>query len=111
MEADQVRTQQAVQKFALPWADRKCFRIWPWDVPEYCHAGVGPLLLDHPRQKSEVVILHQDYGLLGPGHFLQRGIGKLAIHLLVVLPIRSSKDWAGVRDVTERPQSLVGEAV
>ena len=103
VETNQVGAQQAVQQFALPRADAKRFRVWPRDVPEDRNPGIRPLLLDHARQESEMIVLHQNHRLLSPGHFLHHGIRELAIHLLVLLPIGGAKERAGMRDVTQRP--------
>src|SRR5581483_5866963 len=38
MKAEQIRAEQAVEQFILPWADAEGLRIGPWDVPEEGYA-------------------------------------------------------------------------
>jgi len=73
-------------------------------------SGFG-LLLDHPRQQREVIILHQDHRPLRVFDLLQQGLGELAVDCLIPLPVHVAKDGSGMRDVAERPQAFVGEAV
>ncbi len=91
VETDQVGAQQPVQQFALPGADAERFRVRPRDVPEDRNPGIRPPLLDHARQQSEMIVLHKNHRVLSSGHLLQCGIGELAIHLLVLLPVGGAK--------------------
>src|SRR6478609_8302651 len=63
VEADQIGSEQAFEQLRLPWANAKCFRIWPRDVPENGYTRIRPFLLDQLREQCEVVILQQDHGL------------------------------------------------
>ena len=80
-------------------------------MPEDGHTRVRPRRLDEPRRQREVVILHKDNGLGTALHLLQQRSRKLLVHTLVPLPVRSAEDGPGVRNMTERPQTLIGKAV
>ena len=109
VESDQIRSQHAVQQFALPRANPEGFRIGPRNVPEDGHARIRPAILDHPRQQCEVIILDQHDGLVFAAHLVQQDGGELAVHGAVLLPIDAAEDRPRVRDVAERPDPLVGE--
>src|SRR5580658_2245192 len=74
VEASQVRAKEAIEKFALPWANTESFRIGPWDMPENCDTDVGTPLLYHPWQKSEMIVLHKQQRILYPGQFLENRV-------------------------------------
>src|SRR5262249_31402883 len=99
------------QQFSLPGADPKCFRVWPWYVPEDRNAGVGPILLDQSRQKCEVIILHQDGRFAQPTYLVQHHFGELAIDRLILLPVTRSEYGTGMRDVAQRPHPFIGESI
>src|SRR5690348_2397863 len=58
-----------------------------------------------------MVVLNEQDRVLRSLHFLQDGPGKLAVHLLIVLPIAGPEERTRVRDVAQRPETFVGEAV
>src|SRR5215469_1468223 len=58
-----------------------------------------------------MIVLYEHNGLFGILHFFQRGLSKLAIDFLVVLPIRQAEDGPGMRDMAKRPQALIGETI
>src|SRR5258708_20429752 len=80
-------------------------------MPEDCDARVGPLLLDHPGQQCEVVVLHQDDRPNSVFDLLEQGIGELSVDCLVIIPVAGPKNRAGVGDMAEWPQSLIGKSV
>ncbi len=86
MEPDEVRSQHAIQQFALPRADAERLRIGPWDVPEDRHSRVGALLLDHARQQREMVILHQNHGRRLIAHFVQHRCREFPVHDTILFP-------------------------
>src|ERR1700676_1678443 len=111
MEPDHVGSQQPFHQFALPRADSKCLRIRPWNVPENRYPSVWPFLLDHSGEQRELVILHQNQRLLAVFHLFQQSISEFAIDRLILLPVSSAKNGAGMRDMAERPKSFIREAV
>ena len=111
VKSHQIRSQQAIHQFALPRANPKRLGIRPGNMPENRYSGIRPLLFDHSRQQREVVILHQNHRLFGVLHFFEQGIGELTVDGLILFPIVGSKDRTRVRDMTERPDSFIGEAV
>ena len=90
---------------------RNASGIGPRNVPENCDAHVGTRLLDHARQQREVVILHEEQGVLDAGHFVEHGVREFAVGVLVALPIRGTENRAGVGDVAQRPEPFVREPV
>ena len=110
VESDQVGAEQSVEQLALPGANAERLGIGPGDVPEDGDAGIRAPLLDHPRQERKVIVLDEHHGRFFLGDFLEHGIGELAVHHPVGFPVVNAKDRPRVRDVTERPQALIGEA-
>jgi hypothetical protein len=110
MEPDQVRAQHAVEQLALPRTNAESLRIRPGNVPEDRNARVGPAFLDQARQQGEMIILDEHHRFLFTAHFVQQHSGEFPIHRLVVFPVLGAKNGPRVRDVAERPDSLVGEA-
>src|ERR1017187_6977727 len=92
-------------------ADFKRLRCGPGDVPEDCDARLGEAIFQHPRQQGKMIVLNKDHGILFAGDFLDESVGKLLVDCVVVFPIRSAKDGAGVGDVAERPETFIGKSV
>ena len=67
-------------------------------------------LADHPGREREVVVLHEDDRVVGVDLVAHR-VGEPLVDADVVLPVLGAEDRARVRDVAERPEPLVGEAV
>src|SRR5207248_1327457 len=70
VKADQVRSQQTVEQLPLPWTDAERFRVGPGNMPEDRDSGIWQSLLQHARQKSEVVVLNQNHGVLLASYLL-----------------------------------------
>src|SRR5579871_4338360 len=60
VEPDQIGAEQAIYQISLPWTNPERLWIRPGDVPEDCDSRLRPLLLDHPREQREVIVLHQN---------------------------------------------------
>ena len=103
VETNEIRSEKAVEKLPLPRADSKRFRVRPWNVPENRYARVGSRFLDHPRQQSEMIVLHEHQGMFSPRHLFQHGVGEFAVCVLVTLPVGSAKNRSRVRDVAQWP--------
>ena len=59
-----------------------------------------------------MIVLHEDDGVGTAFHLLEHGAcAKRCVDALVALPVAGAEDGPGVRDVTERPQPFIGEAV
>ncbi len=56
-------------------------------MPENGDANIRPLFLDELGQESEVIILHQNDGVVLAFHFFEHGAGEFAVDLLIGLPI------------------------
>ncbi len=76
-------------------------------MPEDSYARVGPGALDDLRQKSEMIVLNEDHGMLGAAHFFNEDFAEFLVHALIIGPIFLAEHGPRVRDVAERPQSLV----
>ena len=107
LEAHEVGAQQSIDKFALPRTDAKDFRIWPWNVPKDRNARVGPRFLDHPGKQREVIILREKNRRFRALHFLQNGVGKPAIDLLIVQPVLGPENRSRMRDMAQRPETFI----
>ena len=110
VEAEDAAAQQAVEHGLGPRADPQPLEVGPGDVPEGDDRGLRQLLADHPRRQREVIVLHEDDRVVGVD-FLDGGLGELAVHRLVLRPVLRAEYRPRVRDVTQRPQAFVGEAV
>ena len=111
VKPDEIGAQQAIHQLALPGADAEGFRVGPGDVPENCHARVRPLFFDQPRQQRKVIVLNQNHGVGSVLDFLQHRRRELLVYILIVPPVGGAKNRTSMRDVAERPQSLVGKTV
>ena len=111
MESDQVRAEEPIQQLGLPGTDSECLRVGPRNVPENRYACIGSGPLHETRKQSQVVILHKYHRLRAVLHFIQQRIGKPPVHTLIALPVGGAKDGPRVRDVAERPEPLIGEAI
>src|ERR1035437_145827 len=111
MKPDQIRAEQAIQQFSLPGADAKRFGIGPGDVPKDRNSRMRKPIFHHARQQGKMIVLNQDDGMLLARHFLHERVGKSLIDFVVERPVGCAKCWTGMRNVAQRPQSLVGETV
>ncbi len=57
VKANEIGAEKTIDEFALPRTDPENFRVRPGNMPENRHSGVGPCVLDHPRQQRKVIIL------------------------------------------------------
>ena len=110
VETEDAAAEQAVEQLDAPRADRERLRVGPGNVPERDDGGVRQALADHPRQQREMVVLHQHHRVLRLG-FGDDRVREPRVDVAVVLEIARAERGAHVRDVTQRPQALVGEAV
>jgi hypothetical protein len=110
VEADDAAAQQPVEDLVAPRADAEALGVGPGDVPEGEDGGAGQPLADEPGGEGEVVVLHEDDGVLGVGLLPDR-LGEAGVDGDVVLPVLLAEGGAGVREVAQRPEALVGEAV
>src|SRR5213083_2849080 len=82
MEADEVSTQQTIQQFALPRADRKGPPISARECAKKWRRVRPALFLYQAWQQPKVVVLGQKHRLFGAVHLLQDCLGKLPVCLL-----------------------------
>ena len=109
VESDQVRSEHAVEQLALPGTDGERLGIGPGNVPENRHTRVGTPFLDHARQEGKVIILHEHGGARFTFHLVEESVGEFPVHGLVVLPIPGAERRAGMGNVAQRPEALIGE--
>ena len=110
VEPENAAAQHAVEQLLAPRADGERFRIRPGNVPERDDRGRRQRLLDHPGQQGEMVVLDKHDGI-GGLRLVDHGARERPVHPDVLLPVRRPEDGAHVGDVTQRPQSLVCEAI
>ena len=65
-------------------------------MPKDRDASIGTGLLNHPGQKGEMIVLHQQERMLRVLQFIEYGSGELLVRLLIGLPIRSAKSGASM---------------
>jgi fumarate reductase subunit D len=58
-----------------------------------------------------VIVLDKNDGVGDVLDFLEDRVGKLAVYVLIVLPVGGAKERTSVRDMAERPEAFVGKAV
>ena len=110
MEAEDRRAEHAVEHLLAPGQDAEGLGVRPRNVPEGDDGGAWQALAHHARQEREVVVLHQDDRVLGV-RLVGDDLGEAAVHLLVVLPVGRAEHRPRMRDMAERPEAFVGEAV
>ncbi len=110
VEAENAASQQAFQHFVAPGTDAHPLGIGPGNVPEDNDGGGGQALANHRGRQGEVIILHQDDGILRV-HFAAHRVGKFLVDGAVLPPVLGAEDGPRVRHVAERPQPFVGKAV
>ena len=111
VKAEDAAAQQPVEQLLPPGADAERFGVRPGDVPEGDDRGRRQLLLDHPRQQGEVIVLDQDDRVGGRRLPAPRRGRTCRLTLDVLLPVRGAERRADVGDVAERPETFVREAV
>ena len=110
VKAENAAPQQPVEHLFAPRADPECLRVGPGDVPEGDDGGFGERLADQARQQREVIIVHEDDRVVRAG-LVDHRAREQAVGRGVLLPVGRAEYRAHVRDVTQRPQPLVGEPV
>ena len=113
VEADEVGAQQARRaSLACQGQMPKASGLGQGMCQKMATRASGRAALTMPRQQGEVIVLHKDDGARRclPSRRSKR-VGELAVDALVALPVGGAEDGARVRDVAERPQAFVGEAV
>ena len=111
VEAEDAAAEQPFEQLVAPRADAEALGVRPGDVPEGEDRRARQPLADQPRREREVVVLHEDDRVVGVDLVARRRRAKRSVDLLVVLPVLAAEDRPRVRDVAERPEPLVGEAV
>ncbi len=110
VKGQNVIAEKAVEDLFLPRTDTEDFAVGPGNVPKVEDDEVRPRLTEHSRQKSEMVILHEDHGRPSV-HLFENGVGKLTIDAAVMFPVGGVETRGSAGDVAQRPQRVVGEAV
>src|SRR5262249_40558206 len=93
-----------------PRTDAKSFGIRPGDMPKREDRRPWQALPDHAWHERKVVVLNKNDRVLCID-FLTDRVGESLVHSFILLPVFGSKDRASMRQVTERPEAFVREAV
>jgi hypothetical protein len=111
VEAEQIIAQQTFQQLLFPRKNTEGFRVRPRDVPELRHRQFVPAHgLDHFGQQAEMVVLDEHDGRFAGGLFDDRA-GEDFVDFLVPLPVRRVEFWRSKRNVAQRPQPFIRQAV
>src|SRR5689334_3311465 len=110
MESENTRPEHPLEEFFAPGANAEAFGVRPGDMPEHDHCCPRKPFANEPRHETEVVVLNEDDRVIRVDFVAER-VREFAVHGAVVFEVRATKDWTRVCDVTERPESLVREAV
>ena len=110
VEAQDARPEHPGDELVAPRADGHALAVGPGDVPERDDGRAEQPGADHRGRQGEVVVLQQRDGVVGVDLVAHR-VGEALVDLAVLLPIGLAKLRPDVRDVAERPEALVGEAV
>ncbi len=110
LEPDDAAAEQAFENFVLVGTNREAFGVRPRNVPEGENRGARTATPQHARHEREVIVLHQDDRIVA-ARLRDHGVGEALIDALILLPVAAAEDRMRVRQMTERPQRLVGEPV
>jgi hypothetical protein len=110
VEAEDGAAEHPVEELRAPRTDAERLGVRPRNVPERDDGGFRQAIVDVARHQGEVVILHEDDRVFGARLGTDRG-GKALVHFDVLLPVAGAEHGPHVRDVTQRPQPFVREAV
>jgi hypothetical protein len=110
LEADDIAAEQALDDLVAIRQAVEPSRIGPRDVPETDDGGIRQAVAQHLWQQREVIVLHEDDRPCATG-LGDDSVGEAPIHVLVVPPVVARETRRLERDVAERPQRAVGEAV
>ena len=98
---------KSIHQLGLPGAYGEGLRIGPGICQKMATRASGLARLMICGNKSEVIILNEDHGMLGAAHLFNEHFGKFFVYALVIGPIAGAEDGPRVRNVAERPQALV----
>jgi hypothetical protein len=110
VEAQDACAEQAFEQLLAVRADPEQLAVGPGDVPERDHGRARQRAPDQRRRERIVVVLHEDDRVVGID-LLEHRAHEPLVDGAVVQPVLVAEDRARVRDVAQRPQALVGEAV
>ena len=68
-------------------------------MPKEPHLRIGPALFYHPRQKREVIILHENDGLLHVLNFREKRLGEFPVDAFVRRPVFFPEYGAFVKEL------------
>ena len=110
LEPDDVAAEHAVEN-RLPVRQPGHPRdVRPRNVPEHHDRGVRRPLAQEARQQRQMIVVDEDHGSPRTG-LADHGVGEPAVDVLVVPPVAAGEPWRLERDMTERPERRIREAV
>ena len=110
VETNDTAAQQPLQNFVAPGTNSHALGVGPRDVPEDDDGRGRKTLANHRRRQGEVIVLHQNNGILRVD-FAAHRVGELLIDGAVLPPVLGAEDWSRVRVMAERPQPFVRKSV
>ena len=110
VKADNARAEHALEQSVAPRADPESFRVRPRNVPEHDDRRARQAVANEPGRECEVVVLDQHDRIVRIDFRADR-VRESPVDRLIVLPVLATEDRARVRQMTQRPEALVGESV
>ena len=110
VKSENAAPQEPFEDLSIPGTDGIAFRIAPGDVPKRHDRRVRQMVAHDLGHQGQMEILHEHDGVVGFG-FLDDGQRKPFVDLLVLFPVRGSKDGTDMGQMTERPEPFVGKSV
>ena len=110
LKADDAAAEQSFEHFVLIRTDREALGVRPGNVPERENRRARKATPQHSRHEREVIVLHEHDRIVAAG-FGGHRVREALIDALVLQPVAAAEDRMRVRQMAERPQRFVREAV
>ncbi len=110
LESDDIAMQQAFDEVMPPRTGVDRLPLRPGNVPEADDPGTRQPGANQHRRNREVIVLDQDDGRFARG-LLAYGVGKPTVDQAIGTEVACAKHRTHGGLMTQRPQTLVGEAV
>src|SRR3990167_4444703 len=91
VKSENAAAQEPFENFSIPGADGIALRVGPWNMPKGNDGGVREVVSNQLRDERQMIILHEDNRIIGLG-FLDNGQSEAFVNLLIMMPVRGSKD-------------------
>src|SRR3954447_11085424 len=110
VKAHQVVAEHPLDQLLLPRENAKRLAIRPWNVPELADEKVRVMRLQHPRHKSQVIVLNEDHSRAAP-RFVQHSIREEPIVPSIAVPVDRAEGGPLKGNVAQRPEAFIRKTV